>query len=551
MYVIRLRRFILFMASMVLFLFSFPLLTSAHAYIVKSSPSENQVLSKSPKKVTIQFDESIQTVFHTLKVTDMNGKQVDVGNSHISSKNSSIIECSLKPHLSEGTYRIEWKVVSSDGHPVDGVIPFGIGEGGSDQSKIKSTSQGYFPQLDLIIIRGIQFLSGAVFTGLIFLYLFVIKNNFYLPKMMENRYKKGIFYSFCLLFLTIAVNLPLQATIEADVNWSQVFNLQILSDMLMTSLYGKVWAIQIAVLILLFFTIRKGLEDFQNRQQYWQTSFILCCGLLLTKSFTSHALSTNYKIISIIMDVFHLVAASIWTGSLMGMILLLPLNKLEDYKSHFKQIIRDFFNWGVSLVLVLTITGLYSCFMYVSTIDSLLTTDYGRILLLKVILFIVMLLFAFINFLKGKTEKEKTWGGSLRSEVATGVVILVLAVILTNMPTAASAPGTFSKTINLNKTDRVTLKIDPKVVGANHFEVNFKDKSGRQLNSIQQITLSFTPPDKNLVVDTVHVPQVEVGKFYTQGMNINKVGRWKVHLHILTRELDAKDFDFSLTVGNR
>jgi copper transport protein len=55
----------------------------------------------------------------------MNGKQVDKGDSYVNSKNSSIVECSLKPHLPEGTYRIEWKEVSSDGHPVDGVIPFG------------------------------------------------------------------------------------------------------------------------------------------------------------------------------------------------------------------------------------------------------------------------------------------------------------------------------------------------------------------------------------------------------------------------------------------
>jgi copper transport protein len=551
MFVLRLKKFTIVMAIISFFLFAFPLLSSAHAYIVKSTPAENQVLNKSPKKISIQFDETIQTVFHALKVTDMNGKQVDVGDSHVNSKNSSIVEVGLKRHLPDGTYRIEWKVVSSDGHPVDGVIPFGVGEGGSDQTKIKSTSSGYFPHLDLILIRGIQFLSGSILTGLIFFYLFVIKNICLLQEPFKNRYKKAIVFSFWILCLSMILNLPLQATIEANASWGHVLEFSILREMLIPSFYGKIWLIQIAILILLFFTTIRAFRDIQINTRFLLTSFILCCGFLLAKSFTSHALSTNYKFISIIMDFLHLLGASIWTGSLMGMIVLLPLSWMENRKKEYKQIIRVFFNWGVMLVLVLTITGLYSSLMYVTTIDSLFTTDYGRTLLAKVLLFFLMLFFALINYLKGKTVKEKRWGLSLRGEITTGFIILILAVILTNLPTAASAPGTYNQTINLNKAERVTLKIDPKVVGYNHFEVSFKNKSGKQLNTIQQVTLSFTPPDKNLVVDIVNVPQVEVGRFYTQGMNINTAGRWKIHLHILTRNLEAKDVDFSLTVGNR
>ncbi len=534
-----------------LFIFSSPSFSSAHAYIVKSTPSENQILAKPPKKVTIEFDESIQTVFHSLRVFDLNGKQVDAGNSKINSKNPSEIECDLKPNLPDGTYRIDWKVVSSDGHPVEGVIPFGIGEAGANQTNVQSKSNGYFPHADLVLLRGIQFISGSLLVGLIFFYLFVIKNLVSLNQPMENRYKKAIIYSYWLLLASVIVNLPLQATIEARVNWSKALNIPLLKEMLMNSLYGKVWMLQTFVLIILFFTITKALRKNSSNSHLWQISFILCCCFLLAKSFTSHALSTNYQSVSIIMDFFHLLGASIWTGSLMGMIVLLPLRKAEDTKIQYRQMIKGFFNWGVLLVLVLTITGLYSSFMYVTTLDSLVTTNYGRILLAKVLLFFIMLLFAFMNFLKGKTGKEKRWGFSLLGEMTTGFIILVLAVILTNLPTSAAAPSPFNQTIQLNKNEQVTLKIDPKIIGFNHYEVIIKEKSGNNSGNIQQVTITLTPPDKNLVEETFNVPQVAVGRFYTQGMDINAAGKWKIHLHVLNRDLESSDVESSFTVGNR
>ena len=107
-----------------------------------------------------------------------------------------------------------------------------------------------------------------------------------------------------------------------------------------------------------------------------------------------------------------------------------------------------------------------------------------------------------MNFLKGKMGKENRWGFSLRGEMTTGFIILVLAVILTNLPTAAAAPSPFNQTIQLNKNEQVTLKIDPKIIGFNHYEVIIKEKSGKNSSNIQQVTITLTPPDKNLVEET-------------------------------------------------
>lgn len=545
----RLKKSCIFIVIFVIILFSLPSFTSAHAYIVKSTPFENQIMGKSPKQVSLQFDETIQNSFQSLRVFDMKGNQVDIGNNHIDAKNPSIIRCDLKPNLPNGTYRMEWKIVSSDGHPVEGVIPYGVGQENVNQTVLKSSSTGYFPHLDLIVIRSIQFISGAILIGLFFFNLFVVQKEMLSSYVKRN--VKVIHYSLAFLWLSVLLNLPLQATIEANMTWKQVFSVYLLRNMVTNSLFGKVWTYQIILLVLLSVTTTMLVK--KNRVQiiFWWTSLFLTCGFLMAKSFISHAFSADRPYLSITMDFLHLLGASIWVGSLMAMIMLLPLNKIEDCKTSYKEMIRSFFKWGVMMVLVLAFTGIYSSLLNVTTLDSLVTTNYGRVLFTKIVLFLIMLGFALFNFLKGKTNKDKQWGFSLKGEMAIGLIILVLAVILTNLPPSSSTPGPFKDTQNFHHNEQITLKIDPKVIGINHFEILLKDKSGKPLDSIQQVTLTFTPLERKLAIDTVTVPQVSVGRFYTQGMNINEAGRWKLNVHILTRTLDDYDIPFLFTVGNQ
>lgn len=529
--------------------FAFPSFPAAHAFIIKSAPFENQILLKSPKKVILHFDEDIQTSFLTVKVLDMNGKQVDRGNSHINPKNSLIAECGLIPHLQNGTYRIEWKAISDDGHPVEGVIPFGIGQVNVEQSSFKVKSTGAFPPIDLVVLRWIQFVSGAFYVGLLFFRTYVIIPN--LNPMLDNRYKKFISYSFSLLCLTIVVNLPLQAAFEADVSWKEVFDFSIIRDFLKNSFYGKIWAIQMVIVTLLMIPTSFIVKNMITKRRIWHFAFFLSCILLLTKAFTSHSVSSNFPLIAIVFDFLHLLAAFLWTGSLAAMVILLPMTKNGESNEHYKIMIRSFSGWGILAVLVLTITGLFAGFSNITTLDSLFATNYGRVLLTKVSLFIIMLLFAFNNFSKGKSNKEGRWGFSFAGELATGILVLFFAVLLTNLPTAASTPNPFMDTRYLDKGEQVTLKIDPGIAGINHFEVMIKDHSGKASNTIQQVTLTFVPYDEKMGKEKVILPQVSKGRFYSQGMNINGVGHWKINVHVLKRDFTTTDLNYSFTVGKQ
>ncbi|MDQ0198336.1 copper resistance protein CopC [Neobacillus ginsengisoli] len=542
----------IFVLILYLFLFLFPSVSSAHAYILKSAPFENEILKSSPLKVTIQFDESIQPVFNSLQVYDSKGNQIDQKNGHINSKNSSILEADLKKNLPKGTYRIQWKVVSNDGHPVQGVIPFQIGGGSKVHSSttLPAGTQGYTPHGDLIFIRWFQYLSNACFVGMLFLYLLVLPKELRKNPLFKTIFIRIIWLSYFFLLVSIILSLPLQAVIESGTAWSKVLHTQTLSDIISNTLFGHTWIIQMVILFTLAVSNNLlSLNRITKLIGQW-LCFSLGIGLLLTKALTGHASSTTNKILSISMDFFHLFAASIWIGSLIGIVALLPLRKnIETNQLYFK-LIQRFSKWGIILVLLLSFTGVFSSFTFIPNLPSLIHTNYGRVLLSKVVLLFLMLILAAVNFVKGKRGKEKELKTSLIGELAIGVVVLMLSVILTNLPTAISSPGPFyeTKTVNGNI---VSLKVTPNIIGENVFTVALKNSKGQPLKSVEQVTLTFTSLEMGMGDASVRLPKSSKGLYEVKGMHFNMAGRWNVHIHILTTTLDNIDTDFRCIVGSQ
>ncbi len=90
-----------------------------------SIPRVGETISAPPAAAYIWFDGDIEPVFSKMTVQDMNGKQVDQGNSRVDPSNSVLLEVGLPP-LPAGTYRVIWNVVARDGHRTTGDYSFTI-----------------------------------------------------------------------------------------------------------------------------------------------------------------------------------------------------------------------------------------------------------------------------------------------------------------------------------------------------------------------------------------------------------------------------------------
>ena len=100
-------------------------IASAHVTLVSSRPTANSVLSASPTSIRLEFSEPMEpAVAHVILVgPDGRSTPITLANDP---HDAHIIEGATSG-LGTGTYRVEWHVLSEDGHPVGGSFVFSVG----------------------------------------------------------------------------------------------------------------------------------------------------------------------------------------------------------------------------------------------------------------------------------------------------------------------------------------------------------------------------------------------------------------------------------------
>jgi len=99
-------------------------------------------------------------------------------------------------------------------------------------------------------------------------------------------------------------------------------------------------------------------------------------------------------------DVMHLIAAAAWMGGLIPLTLLLSQasrTKVDPWPSLAWQVTGRFSFLGMVSVGTITASGIVNAWMLVGSFRGLFVTEYGWLLMLKVLLFVIMLSYAAIN----------------------------------------------------------------------------------------------------------------------------------------------------------
>ena len=99
---------------------------SAHTALVSSSPANNANLHKFPKSISLTFNENL------IKISDKNVSKISIAKPDGTSLkvnalklNKSVISVDvLDTNTPKGIYKVTYRVVSGDGHPVSGTITF-------------------------------------------------------------------------------------------------------------------------------------------------------------------------------------------------------------------------------------------------------------------------------------------------------------------------------------------------------------------------------------------------------------------------------------------
>jgi methionine-rich copper-binding protein CopC len=93
----------------------------AHAKLTGSSPGAGSTWEVAPTKVILEFNENVQANFAVVTVAGPGGSAISTG--HVSVTDNKVIAGVRRP-TQPGDYTVAWRVVSEDGHPVDGEFTY-------------------------------------------------------------------------------------------------------------------------------------------------------------------------------------------------------------------------------------------------------------------------------------------------------------------------------------------------------------------------------------------------------------------------------------------
>jgi len=125
-------------------------------------------------------------------------------------------------------------------------------------------------------------------------------------------------------------------------------------------------------------------------------------GLIGAIAWTGHAGSTlgDLGILHLTADVLHLGAASAWIGGLFGLSILFAVGRRRsafEWEQPQLDAVLRFSTLGMVSVATLILSGIVNAWILVGSFRALLVTDYGQLLLVKLVAFVVMVGFAAVN----------------------------------------------------------------------------------------------------------------------------------------------------------
>lgn len=104
--------------------FALPTAASAHDQLVSSDPAADAQLDTAPTVVTLEFSAAIMDTGLAMTVVDADGTDHLVDEPVA---DGTTVTATLDT-LPAGGYQVRWRVVSSDGHPISGYVPFTVGD---------------------------------------------------------------------------------------------------------------------------------------------------------------------------------------------------------------------------------------------------------------------------------------------------------------------------------------------------------------------------------------------------------------------------------------
>ncbi|KLU08791.1 MULTISPECIES: copper resistance CopC family protein [unclassified Kocuria] len=112
---------------------------SAHDELTGVSPEPGATLTTAPEELELTFSGQVMDIGHQVQVTDSEGRSVTDG--PLETEGNRIVQPLTDPGAEDQTYQVVWRVVSSDGHPIEGTFAYEVGAGSEPSPGVTPTAE--------------------------------------------------------------------------------------------------------------------------------------------------------------------------------------------------------------------------------------------------------------------------------------------------------------------------------------------------------------------------------------------------------------------------
>lgn len=553
---------------------SSPAPADAHAELISTEPASGEQLDVAPQQVVLRFSESVDVGDDAVEVLSAGGDQVDVGEPAHPNGERSSVAVDL-PDLDDGTYVVSWRVVSSDSHPVSGAFTFGVGDAAtalSDadaQALVDEARAGAGSDRVVGVTYGI--VRFAAFVGLVVLVGGAVFVAALWPGGADDaRARRILGGAWQVAVGATVLSIVLQATYAVGGSVADAFDPSVIGDEL-GARTGRAWLIRLALLAAVaVIGPRLARRVTPGRNEALLPAAIgMGLALLATVTFTGHAVSGDLVGLAVVTDIVHLSAVSVWLGGLAVLLgaVLWPSGGVADDGA--EAIATRFSDMAFGAVLVIVASGVVQAWRQLGSWDALVDSSYGRLLLVKVGFFALMLAAAAASrsWVRQRAHARRAslalspGPGAVRvspsaraplsvlrrsvaAEVGLAVAVLAVTAALVNAvpgTTAAdnTAPlggGLFNTTVHGSLT-AVQVTVDPAAVGPTNVEINIAAHDGSPLDP-EEVTASLTLPDRGVGPLDLTLQRIGPGQYVAQRAEIPFSGTWNLEVVARTTDID-------------
>ncbi|HSV38654.1 MAG TPA: CopD family protein, partial [Nocardioidaceae bacterium] len=432
------------------------------------------------------------------------------------------------------------RVVAADGHPIAGALTFSVGA--PSERVVSPEPDVVAPSVERAnaVAQGVTYVGVFASAGLLIFWVFVVRR-----EGPGDGLRKAVAAAATAGGLGAVLLVPLSAAYQQARSLSDLTD----PDLWVGDLArAEVWS---ALLVLIGLGLALGLMRVPRAAV---AGALVALGSL---ALVGHTRSYDPLALVVGSDLIHVAAGATWVGGLLGLLLLLPTLPGEPGAA----LLARFSALAAFVVALVAVTGTVMAWRILQSWGALVDTPFGRLLLVKIALVLLILTVAAWNRYRLLPAIRKLADGPARvllvrtvrlEAVGLVVVLLLTGFLVGESPAdeqAVRTAGLHDSTFTAVHDDvRVYVVIEPRVVGINNILVQVQDLAGEPFEPYDEPVL--TASQGEVALGEQRLENIDSGT-YEGTLVLPRPGDWTVRVTVRVSEFDSPVVDLRIPVTPR